>query len=104
MPIGCDQTFNGLIDLIKMRAFYFDGVAGELIREEAIPERYLQEAQEKRVELIEQLANIDTELEDLFLNEQPISEEQLKTVIRRQTLARKFCPVFMGSAYKNKGV
>ena len=58
-----------------MRAFYFDGVAGELIREEDIPERYLDEAKAKRLELIETLANIDPTIEELYLNESNITEE-----------------------------
>jgi elongation factor G len=59
VPIGSDNTFTGIVDLLKMKAFYFDGPNGEVIREEAIPDRYLEEAKEKRIELIEQLANID---------------------------------------------
>jgi elongation factor G len=103
-PIGMDMTFKGLIDLIKMRAFYFDGKSGEFIREEAIPEDLLEEAQEKRQELIEKLGEVDPEIEDLYLNDKPITEKLLKTAIRRRTLDKKFIPVFMGSAYKNKGV
>lgn len=104
VPIGLDASFKGLVDLIKMKAFYFEGENGEFIKEADIPDNYKEISAKKRQELIEQLANIDHEIEELYLNESPISEEQLKKSIRRQTLALKFCPVFMGSAYKNKGV
>ncbi|KAM3128086.1 hypothetical protein pb186bvf_019787 [Paramecium bursaria] len=104
IPIGSDQTFSGLVDLIKMKAYYFDGLKGEVIREENIPDRYLAEAKAKRQELIETLGSVDPEIEDAYLNEQEITEKQLKDAIRRNTLAHKFYSVFMGSAYKNKGV
>lgn len=104
MNIGIDQNFKGVIDLIKMKANYFEGASGEIITEKDIPDNLKEQAEEKRQELIDILANIDHEIEELYLNEKPISEEQLKKAIRRQTLALKFCPVFMGSAYKNKGV
>ncbi|CAD8048771.1 unnamed protein product [Paramecium primaurelia] len=104
IPIGQDQTFNGLVDLIKMKAYFFEGLKGEDVKETEIPERYLEEAKEKRQELIETLGSIDPEIEDLYLNEQPISEEKLKSSIRKNCQEHKFYPVFMGSAYKNKGV
>ena len=103
-PIGLDQSLKGLIDLLKMKAFYFEGKNGEIIKEENIPEGLLAEAKAKRQELIECLANVDAEIEDMYLSEKELTEDDLKAAIRRQTLALKFCPVFMGSAYKNKGV
>lgn len=69
-----------------------------------VPADLVQIAKQKRVELIEQLADVDPEIEDLFLKEKEPSIEQIKAAIRRQTIALKFAPVFMGSAYKNKGV
>ena len=104
MPIGLDMSLKGLIDLIKMKAVYFDGKSGETIREEEIPANLLEEAKNRRQELIEALANVDAEIEDLYLHEKPIDEPTLKKAIRTQTIALTFCPVFMGSAYKNKGV
>ena len=104
IPIGSDQTLKGLVDLVKLRAFYFEGPQGDKIVEGDIPDNLKEEAVAKRQELIESLANLDPEIEDLFLNEKEISEAVLKAAIRRQTIALKFCPVLMGSAYKNKGV
>lgn len=104
MNIGIDHSFKGLIDLLKMKAVYFEGKNGEIIKEEDIPANLLEEAKTRRQELIEALANVDPEIEDLYLSEKEITEQQLKAAIRKQTIALKFVPVFMGSAYKNKGV
>jgi len=104
MNIGIDNSFRGLIDLIKMKAIYFEGKNGEIIKEEEIPEGLLAEAKTRRQELIECLANVDPEIEDLYLGEKEISEPQIRAAIRKQTIDLKFVPVFMGSAYKNKGV
>jgi len=87
-----------------LKAYYFDGPKGDFIREEAIPAAFKAEAEEKRHELIEVLANNDPEIEDLYLHEKEITAEILEKSIRKQTISLKFCPVFMGSAYKNKGV
>jgi len=103
-PIGLDHNLKGIIDLLKMKAYYFEGKSGEQIKEEEIPANLLEEAQAKRQELIDCLANVDATIEDLYLSEKPISAQDLKDAIRRQTLALKFVPVFMGSAYRNKGV
>lgn len=104
MPIGLDINFTGIVDLLKMKAFYFDGKNGENIREEEIPANLVEEAKVRRQELIECLANVDHEIEEYYLEEKEIPIDVMKTAIRRQTLALKFCPVLMGSAYKNKGV
>lgn len=104
IPMGSDQKLQGLIDIITMKAFYFDGPKGDFIREEEIPDNFRDEAKEKRHELIEILANNDPEIEDLYLHEKEISVDLLNNSIRRQTIELKFVPVFMGSAYKNKGV
>jgi elongation factor G len=87
-----------------MKAYYFEGHKGEEIREAAIPDDIVELAKEKRKELIEQLADVDPEIEDLFLKEKEPSTEQIRAAIRRTTISLKFAPVFMGSAYKNKGV
>jgi len=104
IPIGADSNFQGLVDIIKMKAVYFDGKKGETIREAEIPENLKALAEEKRQELIDNLANVDPEVEELYLAEQPISNELIKKAIRRGVIAKTFIPVFMGSAYKNKGV
>ena len=104
IPIGLDQSLKGNIDLLTMKAYYFDGPRGEFIREEPIPAAFKTEAEERRHELIEVLANNDPEIEDLYLHEKEITQAILEKSIRKQTISLQFCPVYMGSAYKNKGV
>ena len=104
-PIGAEDRFQGLIDLLSMKAFYFDGENGENIREEAIPADMLDEAKLRRDEMIEGIANVDDELGEAFLMDPAsITEEQLRAAVRRATIALKMTPVMCGSAYKNKGV
>lgn len=104
IPIGLEDQHKGVVDLVKMKAFYFDGENGENIREEAIPAELQALADEKRQEMIAKLADVDDAIGEKFLMEEPISEDELNAGIRRATIALKFVPVFMGSAYKNKGV
>eukprot|EP00959_Pyramimonas_sp_CCMP1952_P282600 5906730-Pyramimonas_sp.AAC.1 len=87
-----------------MKAFYFDGENGENIREEEIPAKMVETSNEWKAKLIEIVAEVDDELGEIFLEGQEPSIEQLMGAIRRTTVANKFVPVFMGSAYKNKGV
>jgi elongation factor G len=102
--MGLESKFKGIVDVIEERAIYFDGDYGEEIREEQIPEEYLQEAKKKKQELIEALSNVDEELGEIFLNEQQPTNEQIKKAIRRNCIKRTFTPIFVGSALKNKGV
>lgn len=104
IPLGEDEKFNGVVDLIKMRAFYFEGDSGTLLREADIPDHIKELAEEKRQVLLEKVCELDEALLEKFLNDEPIEEEELKKVIRQATLERKFVPMLMGSAYKNKGV
>ncbi|WP_375766702.1 elongation factor G [Archangium gephyra] len=104
VPIGAEDRFQGLIDLIQMKAFYFDGESGEKIREEEIPAEYLEKAKADRVEMIEKVAEVDDTLGELFLADAAITNEQIMAAVRRATIALKMTPVMCGSAYKNKGV
>ncbi len=104
VPIGAEDRFQGLIDLIQMKAFYFDGESGETIREEAIPAELAEKAQADRQEMIEKVAEVDDTLGELFLADAAINNEQIIAAIRRATIALKMTPVMCGSAYKNKGV
>lgn len=104
IPIGLENEHQGVVDLITMKAYKFQGPKGETVVEEEIPEDLVELAKEKRAEIIDNLANIDEEIADLFLAEEVPTNEQIKAAIRRQTIERKFVPVFMGSAFKNKGV
>lgn len=104
IPIGLEDQHKGVVDLVRMKAYYFDGDNGEHIREEEIPADCAELAKEKREELISKLADVDEELGEKFLMEEEITEKLLNAAIRRQTILLKFVPVFMGSAFKNKGV
>jgi elongation factor G len=104
LPIGAEADFEGIIDLIKMKAYYFDGDNGEDIREEAIPADRVEEAKTARHDMIASIADHDDAIADKFLSEQEVSVEELQAAIRRVTIALKMTPVFIGSAYKNKGV
>jgi len=104
VPIGLEDQHKGVVDLVKMKAFYFDGENGENIREEAIPAEMKAACDEKRLEFISKLADVDDVVGEKFLMEEPMDEAFLMAGIRRATIALKFVPVFMGSAYKNKGV
>jgi elongation factor G len=104
VPIGAEDRFQGVIDLITMKAFYFEGDSGEDIREAKIPAEYLEEAKTARHDLIAAIADLDEKVAEYFLNDQEPPEAALKRAIRGATLALKFTPVFVGSAYKNKGV
>lgn len=102
--MGLENALKGVIDIVRKKALYFDGDSGDTVREEEIPKEHLEFVEEKRQELISELADVDEVLGDKFLNEQEITEEDIKKAIRKGTLDRTFSPVFMGSAYKNKGI
>ena len=104
LPIGEEANFEGIIDLIKQKAYYFDGDNGEDIREEEIPADRLEEVKTARHDMIASIADHDDAIADKFLAEQDPSIEELHAAIRRVTIALKMTPVFIGSAYKNKGV
>jgi elongation factor G len=104
LPIGLEAIHEGVIDLIEQRSIRFEGEKGEILVYGDIPEDMMGLVEEKRLELIERLADADDEVAECFLMEETPDKETLKAAIRRQTIACKFVPVFMGSAFKNKGV
>lgn len=104
IPIGLEAIHEGVIDLIEERSIKFDGEKGEIVSYGDIPEDRKEEVEAKRLELIERLADADDEIAELFLMEETPDIDTLKAAIRRQTIACNFVPVFMGSAFKNKGV
>jgi len=104
LPIGLEANFEGIVDLVRMKAVYFDGDNGEKIRVEDIPSHMADEAEEKREALIDAASLFSDELTETILEEKEISAELLVTAIRTGTLSRELTPVFVGSAYKNKGI
>ncbi|MBA62750.1 MAG: elongation factor G [Planctomycetaceae bacterium] len=104
LPIGEGDDFEGVIDLIKMKALYFDGANGEDVREEEIPAELQQEAQNYRAEMIESISMGSEEMMELVLEDQDPDEEMIHTTLRSIVLNREATPVFMGTAFKNKGV
>ena len=104
IPIGLEDKHQGVVDLFTMKAFYFEGPHGEKMVEKAIPEDLKAQAQKYRQKMIEALADFDDPLTEKFLEEKAISAEELYPIARKATLNLKATLVFMGSAYKNKGV
>jgi elongation factor G len=103
-PIGAEDQFKGVVDLVQMRAFYFDGDNGETIREEEIPGDILGECQKYREELIAAVGEFDDVVGMKYLEGEEVTVPELRNAIRKATLSLNFTPVMMGSAYKNKGV
>ena len=104
IPIGLEADLEGIIDLISMKAVYFDGEFGDSIRTEEIPAAFLDQALMKREELVDAASVFSDELTEAVIEEKEISEKLLIEAIRKGTIERKLTPVVMGSAYKNKGI
>lgn len=103
IPIGLEDKFQGVVDLVQMKALYFEGTNGENVVEREIPPELRAEAEKRREELIDAASLFSDELAEAFL-EGAETEAQIYAAIRKGVLSRKLIPVFMGSAYKNKGV
>lgn len=124
IPIGIEDEFKGVVDLVSWKAYYNEGPKGyvelsplsfirlflidyqnrEQVNETAIPEELLPAAEQKRNDLLEALSEVDEPLSELYLTDSPISTADLASAIRRATVACKFSPVFLGSAIKNTAV
>ncbi|KAL8859678.1 MAG: hypothetical protein Q9178_003792 [Gyalolechia marmorata] len=105
VPIGMEDEFKGVVDLVRMKAIYNEGLKGEVIREtDDIPNDVQQLATERRKKLIETLADVDDEIAEIFLDEKTPTVEQIKAAVRRATISLKFTPVFMGSALADTSV
>lgn len=106
VPIGLEDQLKGVVDLVKMRAFYFEGESGQTIREEEIPENLKALATEYRTKLIDCCADYSDEIMEKALEGEyyDIDEDLIKATIRKATISLDITPVFMGSAYKNTGI
>lgn len=104
IPMGREQAFQGVVDLITMQAMFFDGEDGEIIRREAIPAEFQDKAKEARAHMLEQLSLFSDPLMEMLLEEKEPPIDEIRKIIRSATLAQQITPVMMGSAYKNKGV
>lgn len=103
LPIGLEDKHIGIVDLVKMKAIYFEGEFGEVLREDDIPADLADQAEEHREKLLDAVSMFDEELMEAAL-EGNATEEQIDTAIRKAVIANELCPVYVGSAYKNKGV
>ena len=104
LPIGSEDTFKGIIDLVEMKAEIYDNDEGTEYHEEEIPAEYLEAAEEWRTKLVEAVAETDEALMEKYLDGEEITKEELKKGIRTATCNVEFFPMLCGSAFKNKGV
>ncbi len=104
LPIGSEDTFKGIIDLVEMKAYVYYDDLGKDIRVEEIPEDLKEKAEQYRIEMLEQIAEQDDKVMEKYLEGEEISVEEIKGCIRKATIAGKMVPVTCGSSYKNKGV
>jgi len=105
VPIGLEDCFEGVVDLVNLKAYKFLNKYGENVVVEEVPAAMEALVAEKRRELIETVSEVDDMLAEAFLSDdENISDADLEGAIRRATIARKIIPVFMGSAVKNTGV
>jgi len=102
LPIGLGADHKGVIDLVRMKAVYFDGDHGERVRVEDIPDDLLAEAEGARTGMLDALSLYDDELLAILLDEKPVPEQLIRDIIRRGTMANELTPVLMGAAYKNE--
>ena len=104
LPIGEEDQLKGVVDLLTMRAFYFEGEMGSVVREDEIPADMKEAAETARAALIEKVADADDTIAEKYLGGEEVSVEELRKAIRAGTIANKLFPVFTGSALKNTGV
>lgn len=104
LPIGKEDNFQGIIDLIEMKAYYYMDDLGKVIEQRDIPEDMRELAEEYRTNLLENVAEYDEELMMKYLEGEEITEAEIKAALRKGTIAVKAIPVLCGSSYKNKGV
>lgn len=104
IPIGLEDNHKGVVDLVTMRAHIFEGDNGEKLFETDIPEDLLELAQERRTEMLDAVSMFDEQMMEDLLEDKEISEEAVHAAIKKGVCSLELCPVYMGSAFKNKGV
>jgi elongation factor G len=104
IPMGLEADINGVVDLIKMKAVFFDGDNGEHIRYEEIPAEFKDDAEAARAEMLDAVSMYSDEMTELLLDEKPIPEVMIHAAVKKGVLERSLTPVYMGTAFKNKGV
>jgi elongation factor G len=104
LPMGAGEKFEGIIDLVKMKAAYFDGKDGERVRWEEIPGDYQEQSKKYRQAMLESLSMYSDKLMEMLLSEEEVSEDLIHTILHDTVQAEEITPVFMGTAYRNKGV
>lgn len=103
-PVGAEDTFRGIIDLIRMEAYFYSDDLGTQGGFEPIPEDLLEVAEERRQMLLEAIADVDDALMERFLEGESITAEEIRAALRKGTVSSQFVPVLCGSSYRNKGV
>ncbi len=104
LPIGSEDTFKGIIDLVEMKAYVYYDDLGKDIRQEEIPEDMKELAEKYRTEMVEHVAELDDNLMDKYLSGEDLTIDEIKDCIRKSTIANHMVPVTCGTSYKNKGV
>ena len=104
LPIGSEETYKGLIDLVENKAYVYYDDLGKDIREEEIPEDMKEKAEQYRIEMMEHIAETDEALMEKYLEGEELTVAEMKKAIRKSTIANEMVPVLCGTSYKNKGV
>ena len=104
LPIGAEEDFQGIIDLLEMKAYIYTNDLGTDINVTDVPEDMVEKAEEYRNDLIEHLAEVDDDIAEKFFADEEITIDEMKAVIRKSTIANTMVPVTCGTSYKNKGV
>ena len=105
LPIGCEETFKGVVDLVKMKAIFWDDDSkGMTFEYQSIPQDMLEQCKELRNHIVEAAAEVNEDLMEKYLEGTEFTEDEIKTALRQRTINNEIVPVFCGSAFKNKGV